>query len=107
MTGEPTICALNSTWQEAFGSVGGSQIGLFTRLLLVFLIDPSTQPSRQSMENWVNFMVDYNHGLKFITHIEVYLWLVVAIACNWRLWHWASFIIMGGDVPRLKSSSKA
>lgn len=102
--GEPTICALNSTWQEAFGSVGGSQIGLFTRLLLVFLLDPATRPSRAAMERWVDFMVRWKHGLRVVTHIEVYLWLAVAVASDWRLWPWAGFIVLGGALPPRKGA---
>lgn len=87
--------------------MGGGQIGLLTRLLLVFLIDPATQPTRQSMESWVDFMLKWNRGLAFITHIEMYLWLTVAIACDWRLWQWGLFIMVGGDLPRRnKSDSK-
>ena len=97
--GEPTICALNSTWREAFGSVGGSQIGLLTRLHLVFLLDPSTQPTRQAMERWVDFMLKWNHGLRFITQLEMYLFLAAAIGGDWRLWPWASFVMLGGKMP--------
>ena len=42
------ICAINSTYVNALGTVGNVHIGMYTRRLLTFLLAPSTKPTRNA-----------------------------------------------------------
>ena len=53
--GYSSICAINSTYVNAIGTVGHIHIGIYTRLLLMFLLDPSTNPTEKAMKRWINF----------------------------------------------------
>ena len=76
-TENATICATNCTWKDGIGSVGGCHIGIYTRFLLVFLIDPKTRPTTRMMQAWVDFVhilkKPYAGGaLSFVTSAELF-----------------------------------
>ena len=52
--GYPDIRAINSTWIHGIGTVGGSHIGIYTRILLTFLVDHRTRPTGRQMKFWVD-----------------------------------------------------
>lgn len=98
--GSPTICAINSTWIHGVGSVGGSHIGMYTRLLLVYTLDVVARPPKGAMSRWVNIIDKIwkpTHGLACVTTGEVYLWFVLVIAFNPALWKWGQFIMFGDE----------
>ena len=52
---DPTICATNSTYVNAIGTVGNYHIGIYTRFLLMFLVDPLSRPREGLMKLWIDF----------------------------------------------------
>ncbi|CZT14725.1 related to ACB 4-hydroxyacetophenone monooxygenase [Ramularia collo-cygni] len=102
-TENATVCATNCTWQEGIGSVGGVHIGLYTRFLLAFVMDPEARPSERFMKGWVDLVhilkKPYPGGaLSFVSSAELFFWIVVVIAVQPSLWKWASFILSGPDL---------
>lgn len=98
--GNPTILALNSTWVDGIGSVGASHIGIYVRLLLVYVVDASTQPDIDGMKSWIHWMGRgwiHAKGLEFVTTMQLYLWFVLTILFRWRLWRWGRFILFGNE----------
>ncbi|KAJ8603036.1 hypothetical protein MRB53_042266 [Persea americana] len=102
-TDDATICATNCTWKDGIGTVGGGHIGVYTRFLLVFLMDSRTKPSPWMMRTWV----DTVHLLKrpcpggalaFVTSAEIFFWMFMMILLQPSLWAYASFIMMGPSV---------
>ncbi|QYS98745.1 hypothetical protein H0G86_005909 [Trichoderma simmonsii] len=96
----PSISAINSTFVEAIGTVGNWHIGIYTRILLMFLLDPLTRPSRWWMERWI----DMTRTLKkfsptgafdFFTYLELVWWFVFCVAFNPFRWKWALFVFTG------------
>jgi len=74
-----SICANNCTYVNAIGTVGNFHIGVYTRILLMFLIDPLTRPSTY----WMEFWIDMTKWLKarsptgafdFFTYSELLWW---------------------------------
>lgn len=48
------ICANNCTYINGIGAVGNFHIGIYTRFLLMFLVDPLTRPSEYWMKRWID-----------------------------------------------------
>lgn len=101
-TENATVCATNCTWKDGIGSVGGCHIGIYTRFLLVFLIDPRTRPSTRMMQAWVDFVhilkKPYPGGaLSFVTSAELFFWFLVVIIAQPALWKWMGFILKGPE----------
>lgn len=98
--GHPDICATNSTYVNAIGTVGNIHIGLYTRLLLMFIADPSTKPSATWMRMWVDWTRMWKWrapggALEFFTYSELILWVVLSLIVNpWR-WQWIPFVLFG------------
>ena len=95
-----SICAINSTYANAIGTVGNWHIGIYTRLLLVFLIDPLARPQEYWMKKWI----DMTRFLKsrspqgafdFFTYSELIYWFVFCVAINPFRWKWALFVFFG------------
>lgn len=102
--GTPTVCAINSTWVHGIGSVGAGHIGMYTRLLLAYTLDPKSRPSLSAMSLWIRVVDKLKpaQGLGFVTTAEVYIWFLLEIAFNPALWRWGSFIICGDkDAPQV------
>ena len=51
----PRVCAINSMYINALGTVGHVTIGWYTRTLLVFFISTDTMPKPEEMKRWVDF----------------------------------------------------
>ena len=75
-------------------------IGIYTRLLLVFLVDPLARPQEYWMKKWI----DMTRFLKkrspvgafdFFTYSELIYWFVFCIAINPFRWKWALFVFFG------------
>jgi hypothetical protein len=96
----PKVCAINSMYTNALGTVGHVHIGLYTRTLLMFLLDPNTAPSSREMKRWI----DTTRWLKqrapgrafdFFTYSEMILWFVECILWKPQRWSWAAFVFLG------------
>jgi hypothetical protein len=96
----PSICANNCTYVNAIGTVGNYHIGIYTRLLLMFLVDPLTRPKEYLMKRWI----DMTRFLKsraptgafdFFTYAELIWWFTFVVAINPFRWKWALFVFFG------------
>lgn len=102
--GYPDICATNSTYVNAIGTVGNIHIGLYTRLLLMFIVDQQTRPSPAWMRAWVDWTRTWKWpaaggALEFFTYSELIIWIILSLAINpWR-WKWIPFVLNGFGKP--------
>ncbi|KAF2495683.1 FAD/NAD(P)-binding domain-containing protein [Lophium mytilinum] len=97
------ICCNNCTYVNAIGTVGNYHIGIYTRLLLAYLVDPLARPREPLMKKWI----DMTRWIKtkapggafdFFTYGELLYWFVFNIAINPFRWKWALFVFFGiGD----------
>ncbi|OGE53590.1 hypothetical protein PENARI_c007G07749 [Penicillium arizonense] len=95
-----SICANNSTYVNAIGTVGNIHIGVYTRFLLMFLTDPLTQPTEGRMKTWIDFTRWMKQGappgaFDFFTYTELLYWFVFLVLVNPFRWKWALFILFG------------
>lgn len=102
-TENATICATNCTWQEGIGSVGGVHIGIYTRFLLAFVLDPNARPSERMMKAWVDMVYllkkPYEGGaLSFVSSMELFMHFLLVIAVQPGLWKWWSFVLSGPEL---------
>ena len=98
--GYPTLCAINATWVHGIGTVGGSHIGIYTRILLMFLVDRRTQPNHDQMRAWVDQVSRWKSRspvgpLNFVTWGELQCWFMVFVLCNPYRWSWLLFLFFG------------
>lgn len=94
------VCANNCTYVNAIGTVGNYHIGIYTRFLLMFLVDPLTRPSEQLMKLWIDatrFVKGRSPAgaFEFFTYTELMGWFVFCIAVNPFRWKWALFVMTG------------
>jgi hypothetical protein len=96
----PSISAINCTYVSAIGTVGNWHIGIYTRILLMFLVDPMTRPRPFWMERWI----DMTRLLKifspvgpfdFFTYLELIWWFFFCVTINPFRWKWALFVFFG------------
>jgi len=106
--GHMDICANNCTYLHAIGSVGNYHIGIYTRFLLMFLVDPLTRPSAGLMKTWIDFTRWVKAraptgAFDFFTYSELMYWFVFIILVNPFRWKWALFVLtgIGGALPKL------
>lgn len=80
-----------------------SHIGIYTRILLTFLLDPTTRPTAKDMKLWVDVIRFIKRGaqggaLGFFTYMELMIWIVTFHILRPDRWRWSSFILFGWDV---------
>lgn len=97
---DPTVCCNNCTYVNAIGSVGNYHIGIYTRFLLMFLIDPLARPSPWLMRTWVDFTRWVKRSaptgaFDFFTYSELIYWFVFVIVINPFRWKWGIFVLFG------------
>ncbi|KAJ5995923.1 hypothetical protein N7481_002900, partial [Penicillium waksmanii] len=95
-----SICANNSTYVNAIGTVGNIHIGIYTRFLLMFLTDPRTKLTEGRMKTWIDFTRWMKQGappraFDFFTYTELIYWFVFLVLVNPFRWKWALFILFG------------
>ena len=95
-----SICANNCTYANAIGSVGNWHVGIYTRLLLVFLVDPLARPHEKWMKRWIDMTQWIKSGaptraFDFFTYSELVYWFLFVIAINPFRWKWAPFVLFG------------
>lgn len=96
----PDLCANNSTYVNAIGTVGNMHIGIYTRFLLMFLTDPLTRPSEGRMKTWIDFtrflkQFSPTGAFDFFTYSELIFWFVFLILISPFRWKWALFVLFG------------
>jgi hypothetical protein len=96
----PSVCCNNCTYVNAIGAVGNWHIGIYTRILLMFLSDPLTRPRPFWMERWIDmtrFLKRFSPtgAFDFFTYLELVWWFVFCIAINPFRWKWAAFVFFG------------
>ncbi|KIX92644.1 uncharacterized protein Z520_11673 [Fonsecaea multimorphosa CBS 102226] len=96
----PSICAINSTYVSAIGTVGNYHIGIYTRMLLMFLVDPLTTPRTWWMKRWVDFTSTIKSlaptkAFDFFTYSELLYWFCFITLINPFRWKWALFVFFG------------
>ncbi|WPH01928.1 baeyer-villiger monooxygenase [Acrodontium crateriforme] len=94
------ICANNCTYINAIGTVGNYHIGIYTRFLLMFLVDPLARPSERLMKTWIDFTRFVKSraptgAFEFFTYAELMYWFVFVIVINPFRWKWALFVLCG------------
>jgi len=92
---DPTVCANNCTYVNAIGSVGNWHIGIYTRFLLMFLVDPLARPRPRLMKRWIDmtrFLKKAAPGgaFDFFTYGELLYWFVFVILINPFRWKWGT-----------------
>lgn len=97
---QPSICANNCTYINAIGTVGNYHIGIYTRLLLMFLVDPLTTPKPYWMKKWIDMTSTLKSlaptkAFDFFTYSELIYWFVFVVAINPFRWKWALFVFFG------------
>jgi hypothetical protein len=102
-----SVCANNCTYVNAIGSVGNWHIGIYTRILLMFLSDPLTRPRTFWMERWIDMTrvlkkFAPTRAFDFFTYLELIWWFTFCIAINPFRWKWALFVFcgIGAELPR-------
>lgn len=96
----PSICCNNCTYVNAIGTVGNYHIGIYTRLLLMFLVDPLTTPKKYWMERWIDMTSTLKSlaptkAFDFFTYSELIYWFVFVVLINPFRWKWALFVFFG------------
>ncbi|KAI0477972.1 hypothetical protein F4859DRAFT_503912 [Xylaria cf. heliscus] len=96
----PSISAINCTYISGIGAVGNWHIGIYTRIFLMFLIDPLTRPSTFWMERWIDMtkmlkVFAPTGSFDFFTYLELVWWFTFCIAFNPLTWKWAFFVFFG------------
>ncbi|KAK3952431.1 hypothetical protein QBC32DRAFT_341327 [Pseudoneurospora amorphoporcata] len=96
----PSVSAINCTYMNGIGSVGNWHIGIYTRLLLVFLLDDRTRPYPFWMKRWIDMTSLLKERspvgpFEFFTYLELMWWFFFCIAINPFRWKWAFFVFFG------------
>ncbi|KAK3352259.1 hypothetical protein B0T25DRAFT_180742 [Lasiosphaeria hispida] len=96
----PSISCINCTYKNAIGTVGNWHIGIYTRFLLMFLVDPLTRPSSFWMKRWIDMtrLLKFSSpvgAFDFFTYLELVWWFVFCVWFNPFRWKWALFVFFG------------
>jgi hypothetical protein len=96
----PQICAINCTYINAIGTVGNYHIGIYTRILLMFLVDPLTTPQQKWMQRWIDgtrYVKQFapTGAFDFFTYGELIWWFLFCVTINPFRWKWALFVFFG------------
>ncbi|CAA7269404.1 unnamed protein product [Cyclocybe aegerita] len=98
-----SILTTNSAYMNAIGTVGHFHIGIYTRILLTLLMDPTARPSPKDMKLWVDVLRFIKRGatggaLGFFTYMELTIWLLGFHILRPDRLRWLFFIMNGWGV---------
>ncbi|GAA5867705.1 hypothetical protein JCM3774_003384 [Rhodotorula dairenensis] len=101
-----SILMTNASYQDAIGTVGNWHIGIYARVLMVFLLDESTRPIPFAMKTWcdaINWVKkaawgEGTSGLAFFSYSELVIWVLLFHILNPRRLPWLPFILFGWGV---------
>ena len=90
----------NCTYVNAIGTVGNYHIGIYTRLLLMFLVDPLARPQEYWMKRWIDMTKWIKSkaptgAFDFFTYSELMYWFLFCVVINPFRWKWALFVFFG------------
>lgn len=85
----------NAGYYEGLGTVGFTHIGIFARMMMMFMLDDATAPSTAEMHRWVDRVIQVKGCLTFYTYAELSIWLSSFMLSNPRRWTWIAFVGMG------------
>ncbi|EGG08412.1 uncharacterized protein MELLADRAFT_52200 [Melampsora larici-populina 98AG31] len=77
-----TVLFTNSVYKDAIGTVGHFHIGIYTRILLMFLVEPQLAPQPHHMRLWVD-VIRYlkssapTDAFDFFTYVEMIFYLII------------------------------
>ena len=96
----PSVSAINCTYVNAIGTVGNWHIGIYTRILLMFLMDPFSRPSPFWMQRWIDMtktlkLNSPTGAFDFFTYLELLWWFFFCVVINPFRWKWAIFVFFG------------
>ncbi|KAH9821883.1 hypothetical protein DFH28DRAFT_1079067 [Melampsora americana] len=88
-----TVLFTNSAYKDAFGTVGHFHIGIYTRILLMFLVEPELAPQPNHMKLWVDVVRYIKSGaptdaFSFFTYVEM---IVKPQRMRWILFNFYGF----------------
>ncbi|KAG8766758.1 hypothetical protein FRC15_006141, partial [Serendipita sp. 397] len=81
-------------------------IGIYTRILLVLLLDAGARPTPKDMKLWVDLVRYLKRGAKggaltFFTYMELTIWLVLFHIVRPDRLPWLPFVLFGwGVLPK-------
>ncbi|KAI9058978.1 FAD/NAD-P-binding domain-containing protein [Trametes sanguinea] len=98
-----SVLTTNATYLHGMGSVGHVHIGIYMRILFMFLMDPATRPTRQEMKLWVDLVrfikCDAPGGaFNFFTYTELMIWLLLSHIFRLARLKWLFFNMHGWGV---------
>jgi len=95
VTNDWSCLMTNAGYYEGLGTVGFIHIGIFARMMMMFLLDDATAPSTAEMHRWVDRILQVKGCLTFYTYAELSIWLSSFMLSNPRRWSWIAFVGMG------------
>lgn len=104
--GYPDVCTVNAVCVNSVGALGGVHIGLYTRILLMFLADPRTRPGPALMRTWVDAgkmakSAAPKGASDLVAYLELAGWVLTSMFVEPSRWKWILFILFGwgGALP--------
>ncbi|CCL98883.1 uncharacterized protein FIBRA_00890 [Fibroporia radiculosa] len=103
-----SVLMTNSSYINAIGTVGHFHIGIYTRILLTFLMDKNARPLPKDMKLWVDVLRFVKRGarggaLGFFTYMELTIWLLLFHILRLDRVKWLFFIMQGwGVLPEVE-----
>ncbi|KAH8111650.1 FAD/NAD-binding domain-containing protein [Phellopilus nigrolimitatus] len=98
-----SVLLTNASYKNAIGTVGHFHIGIYTRILLTFLLDKNARPRPNDMKLWVDVLRFLKRGaeggaLGFFTYAELTIWLLTFHLFRPSRLRWMFFIMQGWGV---------
>ncbi|EJD00301.1 FAD/NAD-binding domain-containing protein [Fomitiporia mediterranea MF3/22] len=98
-----SILLTNASYMNAIGTVGHFHIGIYTRILLTFLLDKNARPNPHDMKLWVDVLRFIKRGapggaLGFFTYAELTFWFLSFHLFRPSRLRWIFFIMQGWGV---------
>ncbi|KAG0145744.1 hypothetical protein CROQUDRAFT_723246 [Cronartium quercuum f. sp. fusiforme G11] len=90
-TADPSCLMTNAAYVNAVGAAGHLHIGISTRMMIMFLLEPETAPKPEEMKRWV----DQSHSLEFFTYMELILWFISFHLTSVARLRWIIFTLFG------------
>ncbi|OCB87566.1 FAD/NAD-binding domain-containing protein [Sanghuangporus baumii] len=98
-----SVLLTNAAYMNALGTVGHFHIGIYTRILLTFLLDKDARPAADDMKLWVDVLRFIKRGapggaLGFFTYAELTIWFLAFHLFRPSRLRWIFFIMQGWGV---------
>ncbi|KIJ06971.1 hypothetical protein PAXINDRAFT_91180, partial [Paxillus involutus ATCC 200175] len=95
-----SVLMTNSAYENAIASAGHFHIGIYTRTLITFILDPVTAPTAKDMKLWVDAIRYLKRGasggaLGFFMYMELIIWLLLFYIIRPDRLRWMPFILAG------------